>query len=884
VCGGLQRETGRRQRWWRQALTVFFVLGSLSAAQSADARRQKIQPPKLTKFHNAVLPPDTALIDVDVRLLITIKKDGTVAGVEFAESAPEPWATAAQTASLQFKFRPARKKGKAIAVKVPFIYRFKGITRRGSIVSQRYSRRQIEPIPGYQLQGRLVEKGTRTPLAGVSVELVHRRTKQRWERATDGTGSYRFNGLPPGSLELRVITGEHRNVVKFVRAKPLSAGGATVPLVYMDPVGVRRYHTVVNDRRKPDTATVIHLTKDEITQVPGTFGDPTRVVATLPGVSRSPFGLGYYLVRGASFQNTWFFIDGHPAFYLYHLFAGPGVIHPELVGNLLFYPGGAPVQYGRFGAGAVVLETANPPSDRWHLDVEIDLLKSSALFSTPFDSGKGQVTASFRRSYYDLLLPLFQTEGNEFSLSYTDYQLRVTYDFSRRLSARFLVLGTEDRVGQSGNPGSDEGESSISDLALGFHRIMGALDFRITPKLTLSNSLMWEYDHTSTYRSSEDDATVKVGITAGVTQLLSTLTWKLDPKFKALVGVDTMLVMVDADMQIPSLPPLGDPRPPDFAPVIFDYKVDDSYLSVAPYFSLDWEFIDGVRVIPGVRVSVDRMAEQTRTTIDPRLSARWKVAPGWTVKSQLGIAHQPPELFQTAEPFGDPATPHIRSRQASLGFEWEPGRGWEISVEGFYQHLDNLVRPQVEFESGKEEDESVTQALWKSDMEGRGYGLELMVRKRAGNWFHGWLSYTLARAERLRPPKGWELFELDQTHVLNLAWTFKLGADWSLGSRFTLTSGNPYFPIAGSRFDADRNRYQPIFSQKRRRLGVFHKLDIRLDKRWRFDTWMIEAYLDIQNIYNASNPETRSYSYDFSVQRDGVGIPILPTLGVRMVF
>ena len=112
----------------------------------------------------------------------------------------------------------------------------------------------------------------------------------------------------------------------------------------------------------------------------------------------------------------------------------------------------------------------------------------------------------------------------------------------------------------------------------------------------------------------------------------------------------------------------------------------------------------------------------------------------------------------------------------------------------------------------------------------------------------------------------------------------KLGAGWTLGARFTLTSGNPYRPVLMAQYDADRDRYTPIFSSTDARLATFHRLDVRLDKRWRFNTWMLDFYLDIQNVYNAHNPEFMRYSYDYSVQGRGASLPFLPTMGLRAIF
>src|SRR5690606_38965180 len=100
--------------------------------------------------------------------------------------------------------------------------------------------------------------------------------------------------------------------------------------------------------------------------------------------------------------------------------------------------------------------------------------------SVPFDDGKGIVTASFRRSYYELLLPAF---NDEVLLGFTDYQLRVSYDFSERVRARVVVLGSEDYV-QSTQEDTQGGGSSTADLSLGFHRINMAVDVDLSKTVT----------------------------------------------------------------------------------------------------------------------------------------------------------------------------------------------------------------------------------------------------------------------------------------------------------------------------------------------------------------------------------------------------------------
>ena len=44
------------------------------------------------------------------------------------------------------------------------------------------------------------------------------------------------------------------------------------------------------------------LTMEEVKRVPGTFGDPVRVIQSLPGAARSPFGSGFLIIRGQTLK------------------------------------------------------------------------------------------------------------------------------------------------------------------------------------------------------------------------------------------------------------------------------------------------------------------------------------------------------------------------------------------------------------------------------------------------------------------------------------------------------------------------------------------------------------------------------------------------------
>jgi hypothetical protein len=65
---------------------------------------------------------------------------------------------------------------------------------------------------------------------------------------------------------------------------------------------------------------------------------------------------------------------------------------------------------------------------------------------------------------------------------------------------------------------------------------------------------------------------------------------------------------------------------------------------------------------------------------------------------------------------------------------------------------------------------------------------------------------------------------------------------------------------------------------------MFHQLDLRVDKTWKYPGWQLSTYLDLQNAYNQGNVEGVSYNYNYTQQTRATGLPFLPSLGLRADF
>ena len=86
-------------------------------------------------------------------------------------------------------------------------------------------------------------------------------------------------------------------------------------------------------------------------------------------------------------------------------------------------------------------------------------------------------------------------------------------------------------------------------------------------------------------------------------------------------------------------------------------------------------------------------------------------------------------------------------------------------------------------------------------------------------------------------------------------------------------------------YDVDRNRFYGTYGPTdSTRFKPFQQLDLRLDKNFVFERWTLDAYIDVQNVYNASNVEATFYDYRYRQTFDVPGIPFLPVIGVKGSF
>jgi hypothetical protein len=304
---------------------------------------------------------------------------------------------------------------------------------------------------------------------------------------------------------------------------------------------------------------------------------------------------------------------------------------------------------------------------------------------------------------------------------------------------------------------------------------------------------------------------------------------------------------------------------------------------VAPFFAATFQS-PGKRlmIIPQFRMQVMTFAgyqgspqafSKDYATPDPRIIVRYAVTPRIALKAAAGLYSQPPDAASFSRVFGNTALEPQRATHYLLGTEIQATDTLRIKAEGFYKDMRNLV-----VAGANPGDPPLT-----NDGRGRAYGGEILVRQEMAKKFFGWVAYTLSRSQRLdHAGEEWHPSQFDQTNILTLVASRLLPKGFQAGIRFRYVTGTPTTAINGSFYDVVGDRFTPIAGPVLgTRLPAFSQLDLRVDKTFTFDKWRFAAYIDVQNVYFAKNPEAFGYNYDYTIAHPVSGLPFLPVLGVR---
>jgi TonB family protein len=874
-------------------------LSTESPGPTVDAQKLT-KAPKQTKFVEAEYPKEALEKGVmtDVVLLLDINAEGKVDSVGLVEPANPPgmgFEEAAMVAAQQFEFEPAEMDGQKIAVQISYKYKFRfkvkaapvappdgGVPDGGAPIAAAPAKPAPKPVMNFA--GVLKERGTRLPLAGVLVTVFRDDGPSPigFEATTDATGAFQFFDLTPGEWKLLA---EPPGFFPYRTAETIKIRERIDATYYVERGEYNPYDVIVTAAKPRKEVSRTVITAQELDKVPGTFGDPLAVVQNFAGVARPPPLSGLLIVRGSAPEDTRIFVDGAEIPLIYHFGGLRTVLPVGMIDAIQFYPGNFSTAYGRALGGVVDVQLKRLQPKKVGGYADVNLFDSGLYLEVPF-GGKGGIAVAGRRSYVDFVLDAATPSNAPINLitapRYYDYQLLANYRPAPAHDFRAFFFGSDDRlVALFSNPGDLTAQISSNSLSFSTTFYRGLATYNYVPSPRFENSLRVGLGNT---RQAATLGQLRLDYDTTVAQLRDTARFKQSERLTLVTGIDAVYSRTDIFARLPLPEREGEPPsdgPPDLSMLRTTDRKGVGLLSPAAFLELELQPLKGLLIIPGARIDYFQSVHQT--VFQPRLTVRWAATPRLAAKGGVGLFAQEPVVEETDAAFGNPTLKSERALHVALGGEYKPRPWITLELTGFYKNLDNLVSATdaTVIENG------ITRPLtYDNNGTGRVFGLEAIARHDFTNNFSGWLAYTLSRSTRRDSGAAEDrLFDYDQTHILTVVGSYLLPRNWQIGGRFRLVSGNPITPVRGAVYNASTDRYDPYYGTiNSDRLPMFHQLDLRIDKRWIYQRWMLSLYLDIQNVYNRSNVEGYGFNYNFRRRNPEQGLPILTILGIKAEF
>lgn len=848
------------------------VPGVGSASPSTPTAPAVVTPPVVKRDQGVAYPKQALDEGLDqtatVALVLSVDAEGAVTRADVQTGAGHGFDDAAVAAALKLEFEPAKRDGRPVAARIRFVYTF--------------------VAPPAALSGRVLTELGDKPIEGATVVVQgedgvpHRATSDadgRWR--IDGLRAGRFhvtlmaNGRAPHESDETLKPAEEASVVDRLASPPAPPeAGRVSPAAREDVEDVE-----VRGKRPPREVTKFTMSQAELNRIPGTGGDALKSLQNLPGVARPPGFLGLLIVRGSAPADSQYFIDGTPVPIVFHFGGLSAIVPTEMIDRIDFFPGNFSSQYGRAMGAIVDVGIGGAMRERGELHgVELDPKKVHALIDVNLIDGRFVVqgpifdtgwkfTVAGRRSYVDTWLgPVLKGLGANVSVApvYYDYQATLEKQLSPHSSVRFGFFGTDDRLQiLLTNAGDAPTLAGQIGTHTGFWRGQVLYKTKLGDQTEFRLVAAAGEDYTDFHLGSLLNFTVTDWPITGRAEVAQ----KLSERVTMNVGLDMGFGPYTVVGTAPQVPRVGQPPPaPISAQQLLHTNVSSTVYEPAAY--LEWEATPwrGGRIVPGLRL--DYTNDNSHAwDFDPRIVVRQDVtsAPRTTLKGGAGIFSQPPQPQEANVVFGKTGLSSNRAYHYDVGIEHEFSRNIDASLEGFYKQLDHLVV-----------------AGLGNTGSGVVYGAETLIRYKPDAHFFGWLSYTLSRSlRRDAPGMPLQVFQYDETHVLTVLGSYQLGRGWSFGARYRLTSGYMYTPEQYGFYDQTLGTYASLqaYPQFGSRLPLFHSLDLRVDKTWKFRWGSAGGYLDVLNVYNNANVDGYSYNYNSTQQSYANDLPILPSLG-----
>ena len=639
------------------------------------------------------------------------------------------------------------------------------------------------------------------------------------------------------------------------------------------------------NKTKASPVSLRTINASEISKSPGGNRDISKVISNLPGVSSSSSFRNDIIIRGGAPSENRFFLDGIEIQTINHFSTqgssgGPvGILNVNFIREVDLYTGAFPANRGNALSSVMELKQLEGNDEEISGSFTVGSSDAGLTLNTPI-SKKSTLLLSARRSYLQFL---FKALKLPFLPTYNDMQFKYTYKPNNKNQFNFLGIAAIDDF--TLNPSINEGEEDSMQLAQNNYNLNNLVInnqwnytiggtwrhffsnsnlFFVMSRSHLNNTALKYLDYKDEtsqkildYKSEEIENKIRLeynfernAYSINVGANLEDATYLNNTKQNFTVGDSIFVGIINADLNFLKYGAFT-----QISKTYFSNKLATSF---------------------GLRIDGNSFTESKNTpNLSPRLSLAFNINEKTSLNSNIGRFYQLPTYtilgFEDNGEYLNKDASYISCDHLVVGIEYNPSSYSKITLESFYKVyanypfsvLDSISLANLGGDFGVIGNEDIS-----SISKGNSYGVELLAQQKMSSSIYGILSVTYYRS-RFEDKKG-ELVSStwDNRFILNMTAGKKFKNNVELGLKYRYSGGAPYTPVDlvnssnKAIWDINQRGVLDYNLLNTKRLSGQHGLDIRVDKKWFFKSWSLNAYIDIENILNAKRQLPSEYGID----------------------
>lgn len=729
------------------------------------------------------------------------------------------------------------------------------------------------------LRGFVTSESDGQPLPGVNV-IITGADGEQTGAATDSDGLYAISRVRPGRYILRASFIGFETYADTLNLEP---GITTLNIALAEDRSELDEVFVETERETAGTAGItaglqtVRPADIEIVPMPDLSADIANYLTAMPGIVSQGDRGGQLFIRGGEPTQNMVLLDGMPIYQPFHFVGFFSAFPSEIINTADVYAGGFGGRFGGRLSSVIDIATRTGNKNRFAAAASAAPFVAAVRMEGPIVPGHVSVLASVRESLIEqgasriIDAPLPFSFGDRFG------KIHANLGAGAQLSLTGLHTSDKGRLGVDPlNPDEDlaeEDEVTMENLALGARFIFLPADINMFAEILVSRSQV-ESAIGPAGEPLRSSKTTRTGADAHITHYLG----NLDVNW----GLAVHTVELNTDLH----------------GFFQGFEEKTEYVTeTSIYLEPVYEMANGLRLQPALRVQ--SFPSKGRTFFEPRLRIVWN-AGIHRFSGALGIYHQEIVGLNDRRDVGDVFTawtssPHgivPEARHAIVGYRASPFTWLDVSLEGFYKKLEDLVVPEW----------TAFPRLTTRLHSGRGNvrGVDARVEISAGPVYTA-ASYGVsevdyfARIPALQFQFGEDETQYnpphDRTHQLSFIGGLVLG-DFDFNVRWQFGSGLPFNESMGfDRFilldslvnvTTESGTERVLYSRPYTgRLPTYHRLDVTLEYSYDFSpTTTLTAQVGAINAYDRLN----FFYLDLFTLRRVNQLPLIPSFGLKLQY